>query len=99
MNPSLLGDRLLYVRQTDLAQLLELGQARAGARDRVIYRLAAPAVHDSGHEPGHSSETRTPHPRTSPWLLWTTALSETRAYVTLLSRRGVAQPRIVSVAR
>jgi hypothetical protein len=99
INPALLGDRLLYVRQTDLAQLLELGPAQPGARDRAIFRLGAPAVHDSGHEPGASSETRTPHPHTSAWLLWTTALSETNAYVTLLPRRGGAQSRIVSVTR
>jgi hypothetical protein len=98
-NPSLLTGRLLYVRQTSLAQLLELGPARAGARDRILYRLAAPAPHDAGHEPGHSRKTRTPHPRTSPWTLWTSALSATSAYVTLLPRRAGAQPQIVSVPR
>jgi hypothetical protein len=98
-NPSLLAGRLLYVRQTSVAQLLELGPGRAGARDRILYRLGAPAPHDAGHEPGHSRKTRTPHPRTSPWTLWTSALSSTSAYVTLLPRRAGAQPWIVSVPR
>jgi hypothetical protein len=98
-NPSLLAGRLLYVRQTSLAQLLELGPARPGARDRILYRLAAPAPHDAGHEPGHSRKTRTPLPRTSPWALWTCALSATHAYVTLLPRRSGAQPLIVSMPR
>ena len=98
-NPALLGGRLLYVRQTDLAQLLELGAARTSGSDRVLYRLAAPAQHDAGHEPGHSPVTRTRHPRTAQWTLWTTALSLTHAYVTLLPRRSGTQPKIVSVPR
>jgi hypothetical protein len=98
-NPSLLGGRLLYVRQTSLAQLLELGPATPGARNRVLYRLAAPAPHDSGHEQGHSSETRTPHPKTAAWTLWTSALSPTRAYITLLPRSRGKLPVIVAVAR
>jgi hypothetical protein len=98
-NPSLLAGRLLYVRQTSLAQLLELGAATPGARDRVLYRLAAPAPHDAGHEKGHSKETRTPHPRTAAWTLWTSALSPTRAYVTLLPRARGKQPVIVAIAR
>jgi hypothetical protein len=98
-NPSLLGGRLLYVRQTSLAQLLELGPATPSGRDRALYRLAAPAPHDPGHERGHSTKTRTPHPRTAQWTLWTSALSPTRAYVTLLPRRQGAQPVIVAVPR
>jgi hypothetical protein len=99
-NPSLLGDRLLYVRQEDLAQLLELGPAStATGRDRVLYRLSAPAQHDAGHEPGYSTVTGTPHPRTAQWTFWTTALSATHAYVTLLPRRSGAQPKIVSLPR
>ena len=98
-NPALLGDRLLYVRQADLAQLLELGPALTTGRDRVLYRLAAPAQHDAGHDPGYSRVTRTPHPRTAQWTLWTTALSATHAYVTLLPRRSGAQSKIVSVSR
>jgi hypothetical protein len=98
-NPTIVGDRLLYVRQTSLAQLLELGPAAQRGHDRVLYRLAAPSVHDSGHEPGYSHHTRTPHPKTAPWTLWTTALSSTRAYVTLLPRNRSQPARIVAVPR
>jgi hypothetical protein len=98
-NPSLLGGRLLYVRQTDLAQLLELGPAQPGGVDRVLYRLGAPAPHDSGHERDYSHVTRTPHPATASWTLWTTALSARRAYVTLLPRRAGGRPKIVSMPR
>ena len=95
-NPSLLRGRLLYVRQTDLSQVLELGAAQPGAGDRVLYRLGAPAPNDQGHEPGYSDVTRTPHPAVASWTLWTTALSARRAYVTLLPRRG-GRPKIVSL--
>jgi hypothetical protein len=98
-HPALLSGELLYVRQTDSAQLLELGPAAPGARNRVLYRLAAPAVHDAGHEPGYSHKTRTRRQRTAQWTLWTSALSGTRAYVTLLPRRRDIQPRIVAVPR
>jgi hypothetical protein len=98
-NPSLLAGRLLYVRQTSLSQLLELGPAMPGGRDRVVYRLAAPAPHDAGHEKGHSSETRTPHPKTAVWTLWTSALSTTNAYVTLLPRNRAKLPVIVAIPR
>jgi hypothetical protein len=97
-NPSLLGGQLLYVRQTSLAQLLELGPATSSG-DRVLYRLAAPAPHDAGHERGHSSKTRTPHPKTAVWTLWTSALSPTHAYVTLLPRARGREPVIVAVPR
>jgi hypothetical protein len=98
-NPSLLGGRLLYVRQTDLSQMLELGPAQPGAADRALYRLGAPAVHDSGHDRGYSRVTRTLHPPTASWTLWTTALSTRRAYVTLLPRRVGGQPKIVWLSR
>jgi hypothetical protein len=98
-NPSVLAGQLLYVRQTDVAQLLEVGGAYPGAGDRVLYRLGAPAPHDSGHEPGYSHVTRTVRPPLASWTLWTTALSARRAYVTLLPRRARTQPRIVSLSR
>jgi hypothetical protein len=99
-NPVLLGGELLYVRQTNLVQLLELGPVARRGHDHVLYRLAAPTPHDLGHERGHSRRTRTPHPRTSSSLLWTTALSASFAYVTLLPRSGnPSGARIVSVPR
>jgi hypothetical protein len=99
LNPALLDGELLYVRQTDLAQLLELGPAATRGYDRVVYRIGAPAVHDSGHEHGYSHKTRTPHPKTASSTLWTTALSATHAYVTLLPRQRAVPARIVSIAR
>jgi hypothetical protein len=98
-NPSLLAGQLLYVRQTGLAQLLEIGGAWPGAGDHVLYRLGAPAPHDAGHESGYSHVTRTPHPAVASWTLWTTALSAERAYVTLLSRTSGGRRKIVSLLR
>ncbi|HSC73664.1 MAG TPA: hypothetical protein VLB89_05820 [Gaiellaceae bacterium] len=99
-NPSLLGGELLYDRQTSRAQLVELGPLGNGARDRAVYRLAAPSVHDAGHEQAYSHHTRNVPPRTAKWRLWTTALSGTQAYVTLLPRTGAAgAARLLSLPR
>ena len=99
-NPSLLGGELLYDRQTSRAQLVELGPLDEGAHDRAVYRLTAPSVHDAGHEPGYSRHTRNVPPRTAKWRLWTTALSGTQAYVTLLPRAGAASAaRLLSLPR
>jgi hypothetical protein len=72
-NRSLLGGELLYDRQTSRAQLVELGPLATGKRDRIVYRLAAPSVHDAGHERGYSCRTRNVPPRTAKWRLWTKA--------------------------
>jgi len=99
-NPSVLGGTLVYDRQTDLAQVVEIGPLTTTGRDRVVYRTGAPAVHDVGHEPGYSHRTRTPQPRPAKWTLWTTALSTSRVYVTLLPRTGSARAaQLVSVSR
>ena len=97
-NPSVLGPELLYVRLTATAQLLELGSLEPGGRNRVLYRLGAPARRDPGYEPGHSHVTRTPRPKLAPGILWTTALAPELAYVTFIRRKdGIAS--IVSVPR
>jgi hypothetical protein len=99
-NPSVLGGQLLYDLQTSRAQLVELGPLGNGARDRAVYRLAAPSVHDAGHEHGYSHHTRNVPPPTAKWRLWTTALSGTQAYVTLLPRTGAAGAgRLLSLPR
>ena len=99
-NPSLLGTELLYNRQTSTSQLVELGPLDRTTPDRVLYRLAAPSVHDAGHEPGYSHHTRTRPVRTSKWRLWTTGLSVQHAYVTLLPRAGNASDaRLLSLPR
>ena len=99
-NPSTLDGELLYVRQTNTAQLLELGPLAPGKTNRVLYRLGAPASHDNGYERGHSHRTRTKKPPLASGTLWTTALGPDRAYVTFIPRRyGAARASIVAVAR
>jgi hypothetical protein len=87
-NPSILGGQLAYVRQTSLAQLVEVGPLAAPGRDRVVYKIGPPATRDRGHQHGYSRRTRTPHPRPAKWVLWTTALSSGHVYVTRLPRTG-----------
>ena len=99
-NPSIFGAELAYVRQTNLAQLVVIGPLTTSKLDRVIYRIGPPSLHDRGHEPGHSKRTRTPHPRAAKWLVWTTALSASHAYVTLLPRIGSATgAQLISISR
>jgi hypothetical protein len=99
-NPSVHADQLLFVRQTSTAQRLELGRLEAGAANRVLYRLAAPAARDPGHEPGHSHRTRTPRVARAAGTLWTTTLGAEQAYVTFVPRRGgFARASLVSIPR
>jgi hypothetical protein len=99
-NPSVLSGELLYDRQTNLSQLVQIGPLSRRGADRVAYRLGATAVHDAGHENGYSNRTRTPRPHTAKWRIGTTALSTRRVYVTLLPRVGAASgARLVSVLR
>jgi hypothetical protein len=105
LNPSLLEGQLLYVRSSRCAQQLVLGPARVGSRDRVLYQLGPLAGQDRGHEPGHTEQgehlpcAHKPHVTTK--VLWTTALSPTTAYVTVL-RPGTGRrmvPILLAVAR
>jgi hypothetical protein len=98
-NPSLRGNRLLYVRASNLDQRLVLGVLTRG-RDRTVLRVGAPATRDSGYDRGYSHRTRTPpRRRPAPFLLWTTALGAGHAYVTLLPRSGrIAAARILDVS-
>ncbi|HEX6663581.1 MAG TPA: hypothetical protein VF025_07895 [Gaiellaceae bacterium] len=99
-NPSTLDGQLLYVRQTNTGQFLELGRLVAGSSNRVLYRLGAPAPHDNGYESGHSRVTRTKKPPLAAGTLWTTALGPARAYVTFVPRRyGPPGASIVAVTR
>jgi hypothetical protein len=99
-NPSLLEGELVYDRQTSRAQLVELGPLDEGGHDRAVYRLAAPSVHDAGHEKGYSHHTRNVPSRTAKWRLWTTALSGSQAYVTLLpASSAVGAARLLSLPR
>jgi hypothetical protein len=92
LNPSLLGTSLLYVRASRCSQQLVLGPLGVG-RERVLFELGPLAGQDRGHERRHTSQGERlpcPHrPKPTTRILWTTALSDTRAYVTvLLPRRG-----------
>ena len=104
LNPSLLAGQLLYVRSSRCSQQLVLGRARGG-RDRVLYETAPLAGQDQGHESGHTRQGEhlpCPHrPRPTAKMLWTTALSPTTAYVTVLKPApgGRTVPTLLAVAR
>jgi cytochrome c biogenesis protein CcdA len=104
LNPSLLGPSLLYVRASRCSQELRLGPLR-GNKDRVLFELPPLAGQDSGHDRGHTSQgerTPCPHrPRPTTRILWTTALSDTTAYVTVLRPRrgGRTTPTLIAVSR
>jgi hypothetical protein len=104
LNPSLLGGKLLYVRESRCAQELRIGPI-AGGKERVLYRLAPLAGQDRGHERGHTSQGEHPpcphRPRPTSKMLWTTALASSSAYVTLLRpvRGGGTVPTLLQIAR
>jgi hypothetical protein len=100
-NPAVAGGALLYVRQSNRHQLLQLGPRRPGGRDRTLLRAPATARRDDGFEPGHSHVTLTPRagPR-STRLFWTTALGPRFAYVSVVPVRGAGgRAAILRVAR
>lgn len=104
LNPSVLGGQLLYVRVSRCSQELRIGPLRGG-RDRVLYKTAPLAGQDAGHERHHTSQgERFPCPRPpkpTAKMLWTTALSPTAAYVTVLRpvRGGRTVPTLLAVSR
>ena len=103
LNPSLLAGRLLYVRSSRCSQQLVLGRLRGG--DKVLYELGPLAGQDAGHDRHHTTQGEhlpCPHkPRVTAKMLWTTALSPTTAYVTVLrpARGGRTVPTLLAVAR
>jgi hypothetical protein len=105
LNPARLGSTLLYVRITRCAQQLRLGSLTGRGAGRVLYRLPPLAGQDLGHERGHTHQgERLPcasRPRPTSRLLWTTALSGTAAYVTVLrpGTGGVMTPSLLSIRR
>ena len=104
LNPSLLAGQLLYVRASRCSQQLVLGPLRSG-RDRVLYELGPLAGQDAGHERHHTSQGEhlpCPHkPRVTGKMLWTTALSPTTAYLTVLRPAGGGRtvPTLLAVSR
>jgi hypothetical protein len=104
MNPSVLGTSLLYVRASRCSQQLRLAPL-FGGNARVLYEIAPLAGQDLGHERGHTRQGEhlpCPHrPQPTTRMLWTTALSETSAYVTVLlpKRGGRTTPTLLAVSR
>jgi hypothetical protein len=99
-NPAVLAGELVYDRLTKSSQLVQVGPLDSGGSDRTVYKLAAPSVHDAGHEQGYNRRTRNRRPATAKWRLWTTAISAQRVYVTLLPRTGAAAgARLVFISR
>lgn len=100
LNPSLQGGRLLYVSVGECRQQLLLGSAfadsRTSRRDRVLASRPTDVPRTGGYEPGVIREGRTPHHCLGPRAradgrvvsYWTTALSPTAAFLTVLQRRG-----------
>ena len=104
LNPSLDGGEVLYVEESRCSQQLRIGHLGGGA-DHVLYELGPLAGQDLGHERHHTSQGE--HlpcpfkPRVTTKMLWTTALSPTTAYVTVLrpGSGGHTVPTLVAVAR
>jgi hypothetical protein len=107
LNPSIRGNRLLYVRARFSRQELRVGplSRRAPRRDRRLWSTAPTGRRDSGHEPGVSHHQHGhPHrlwrrPRQGvAATLWTTALGADVAYVTRL-RQEAGRPVVAELLR
>ena len=107
-NPSLLGDRLLYVRTNTWSQSLVLERRGRRPRGRTLLRIAPLVRADKGYSTRHGPHRRVHHPRrprrTGPagttTTLWSTALAADAAYVTRLRRRGeTTSTAVLRVAR
>jgi hypothetical protein len=106
LNPSVLAGQVLYVRASRCSQQLRIGSFR-GRRDRVLYEIGPLAGQDAGHERHHTSQGEhlpcPNRPKPTARMLWTTALSPTTAYVTVLrpvhGGRGRMTPTLLAVAR
>jgi hypothetical protein len=105
LNPARLGSKLLYVRLTRCGQQLRLGPLDGNGAGRVLYRLPPLAGQDLGHEHGHTRQGEhlpcSPRLKPTSRMLWTTALSGTAAYVTVLrpGSGGVMTPSLLSLSR
>jgi hypothetical protein len=105
LNPSVLAGQLLYVRASRCSQQLRIGPLRRADRDRVLYEIGPVAGQDAGHERHRTSQGEhlpCPYrPKPTAKMLWTTALSPTTAYVTVLRPRprGRTTPTLLAVPR
>lgn len=104
LNPSLDGGQVLYVKEARCSQQLRIGRLGGGG-DHLLYEIGPLAGQDLGHERHHTSQGE--HlpcpfkPRVTKKMLWTTALSPTTAYVTVLTpgNGGHTIPTLLAVAR
>jgi hypothetical protein len=105
LNPARIGGRLLYVRVSRCSQQLRIGPLDANGSGRVLYKLPPLAGQDAGHEPGHTTQGEhlpCPHrPKPTTRVLWTTAISGTSAYVTILRPGSGDQmtPSLLAISR
>ena len=105
LNPARIGGRLLFVRVGRCSQQLRLGALDGSGPGRVLYRLPPLAGEDAGHEKGYTHQGERlpcPHPpRPTTRMLWTTAVTATTAYVTVLrpASGGTTTPSLVAVTR
>ena len=105
LNPARLGGKLLYVRLARCSQQLRLGPLDANGAGRVLYKLPPLAGQDAGHERNHTRQGEhlpcTHPPKPTSRMLWTTALSGTEAYVTVLRRGagGRMTPSLLAISR
>jgi hypothetical protein len=105
LNPARLGGRLLYVRIGRCSQQLRLGTLTGNGAGRVLYKLPPLAGQDAGHEGGHTHQGEhlpcTHPPKPTSRMLWTTALSDTEAYVTVLRPGSGRQmtPSLLAISR
>ena len=105
LNPARLGGKLLYVRIARCSQQLRLGTLTGNGAGRVLYKLPPLAGQDAGHERGHTHQGEhlpcTPPPKPTARMLWTTALSGTEAYVTVLRQGsgGHMTPSLLAITR
>ncbi len=105
LNPSRVGSRLLYEQVGRCGQQLRLGSLKGARPGRLLYRLPPLAGEDLGHEKGHTTQgehlpcPRPPRPTSR--MLWTTALTPTTAFVTVLrpSGGGRTTPSLLAIAR
>jgi hypothetical protein len=105
LSPTRLGGKLLYVRLTRCAQQLRLGPLDGNGAGRLLYKLPPLAGQDAGHEHGHTRQGEhlpcSPPPKPTARMLWTTALSGTEAYVTVLrpGSGGQMTPSLLAISR
>jgi hypothetical protein len=105
LNPANVGGRLLFVRIARCGQELQLGPFTGKRPTRTLYRIPPLAGEDAGHDPGHTKQGEhlpcAHPPKPTKRMLWTTALTPTTAYVTILrpTSGGHTTPSLIALSR